>query len=360
MSVNREAVYDNLVKMVMTLDDSEVITPSYIQERLVQCRNNSAKVDRHFCDIKRELTVRERMFRVDRLNISIRKRQTLINNESIKKLPTGKEREAAVDELLEDDYQRLLLVENEVAALRDLLDSVKTIQFDLKATNSDIKALIRLMENQIRLNIGSPEDTDVKELYEGLSEVSELEEEMTLDDVESSEESLESETPSESAPGTQETATPEADSESQTDEDIVASFLDDDDSITDIESPSEEDPVSTPTEEAVEVPPKEGIPDTPTVEEPTTAPASSDLDLDALGIDIDESVTSTETSTEEPTEKPTVTSEELLVSTEVSTEAEIPTESEPEKVQAEPPKETSTETTTDIDINDILTSLDDE
>jgi hypothetical protein len=188
------AIYDRLLSLKIDLNFNDVPTPAYIQDRLILCNEYQRVIEKFFIEVTRDLSKSDRLFRAEKLNIEVLKRQTLTNNERVKKLPTGKEREAAVDELLEPQYKNLLNLENESCSLHDLLSAVKAVQMNIKATNSDIKTLVKIMEQQIgRLNIGAVTDPEVRAFNKELAELDRMEEEMTAEDVESSEENQESE-----------------------------------------------------------------------------------------------------------------------------------------------------------------------
>lgn len=188
MDIKRHsAIYDELLKLNITLNFQDTPTPAYIQEKIIECNQFQVKTERFFIEVTRDLATAERMFKTDKLDFEMLKRSTLINNEKIKKIPTGKEREAAVDEFLESNHKSLLKLENDVNDLQSILSAIKQKQATLKSTNADIKSLAKLMEQQInRLNIGHPDDPDVKELAATFSEIDKLEEEIELEDVESS------------------------------------------------------------------------------------------------------------------------------------------------------------------------------
>jgi hypothetical protein len=195
MDVKRHShIYDDLLKFNIELNFQDVPTPSYIQELLIKCNSYQLKVERFFIEITRDLAITERMFSTERLNLDMLTKNTLTNNEKIKKIPTGKEREAAVAELLEDNHRELLKLENDVNDLKSILSAIRQKQSTLKSTNADVKSLQKLMEQQVnRLNIGHPDDPDVKELSQAFSEIDKLEEDFDIDEVESSVEMSQSE-----------------------------------------------------------------------------------------------------------------------------------------------------------------------
>lgn len=188
MDIKRHAhIYDDLLKLDIILNFHDIPSPSYIQETLIQCNSFQLKTERFFIEVTRDLSTAERMFTTEKLNVSAQRMSILTNNKKVKALPTGKEREAAADEILEDTHRNLLKLENNVNDLKSILSAIKQKQTTLRGTNSDIKSLIKLMEQQVtRMNIGHPDDPDVKELAMTFSEIDNMEDEFNVDDIESS------------------------------------------------------------------------------------------------------------------------------------------------------------------------------
>jgi hypothetical protein len=180
-------IYDDLLKLDIQLNFQDVPAPSYIQELIIKCNTYQLRVERYFIEVTRDLAVTERMYTTEKLDLDMLTRNTLTNNEKIKKIPTGKEREAAVGEMLEDNHRNLLKLENDVNDLKSILSAIRQKQGTLKSTNNDIKSLQKLMEQQInRLNIGHPDDPEIRHMSDGFKELDELEKEFELDEVESS------------------------------------------------------------------------------------------------------------------------------------------------------------------------------
>jgi len=188
MDTKRHAhVYDELLKISLILDFNDVPTPAYIQQKIIECSTYQLKVEKFYIEVTRELANAQKAFGIEKLNLSMLRNNMLTNNEKVKNLPTGKEREAAVDEILENNHKNLLKLQNDVNDLTSVLSAIKQKQVTLKNNNYDIKSLLKLMEQQInQLNIGHPDDPDVKELANSFSEIDKMEEEFELEDVESS------------------------------------------------------------------------------------------------------------------------------------------------------------------------------
>jgi hypothetical protein len=195
-TVDKAKIYNDLLSLKITLNFEDIPSPAYIQDRIFECNEQSRKVEKHCIQIKQEYSEAKRHYKLEKFNFDARKRQALTNNEKIKKLPTGKEREAAVEELFEDDLRKLVDLENEVNSLKDLLEAIEMVQNNIKSTSTDIRMLARVMEQQInRLNIGTKEDPEmasINAMYSNLDKQmkEDLDKEMNLDDVESSTETM--------------------------------------------------------------------------------------------------------------------------------------------------------------------------
>lgn len=188
-------IYDELGKLTVALDLDDDPTPNYIQNKLIECNDCQRRATRLNIEVTKALSHAERYYRVEKLKLEILRRETLTNNTSIKKIPTGKEREAAVDDILEDKHKMILDYQNKVNELTALADSVKEVQREIRGTNSDIKLLVKVMEESVKgLNIGSSEDPEIRNMKKDLAELEKLDEEITVEDVDSSEEYVERDT----------------------------------------------------------------------------------------------------------------------------------------------------------------------
>lgn len=349
-----EKIYNDLLSMKIELDISNVPTPAYIQSKIIDCSDQQRKVEKYFLQIKRSTTLLEKRFRIKKVEIEVKKRDILTNNSQAKKIPTVKEREAYADGLLEDNISELLDLENDMNEHKSLLDSINLVLRNLKGTNSDIKSLVRIMEQQInRLNVGTHEDPEVSDLARGLEDLDSLEDEIDLDDADSNDytpvyEDKISPTPVEDESKIVIDIYDDAsvDSIMDTPNDILPEITEDDkselsdnlNSIIDLD-----DEIALDEEESLEV---ENLGDGPYLSEDTKEVVSETLiddigglpDLDAfLGGDDSDSILGKNTDSEEVSEAPR--DRERLTSLDVS----IP--DEPDSVE--------------IDVDDIMSGLDD-
>lgn len=238
MPIDIATIYEDLKKVSassLEIDPKvSTISPAFLQEMTLECELHGSMVERHELTVRQELDNAEHLLSVEQENFNIKHRSALIHNKSIKELPTGKEREAAVDELLEDERREIVKLEDRVSILKNLAGAIKTVQQGISRKDGRVKVLMRLMDQQLnRLNVGLPDDPEVSELTKGLAEVDNMEDEMTIDDVESSTEYLETdESGGESGTGHLDNGTPEADSQDDSEDtpDIISAFFEDDDS----------------------------------------------------------------------------------------------------------------------------------
>jgi hypothetical protein len=229
MSIDTGAIYDQILALKIDLDFGDVPTPAYLQEKILECSDAMRSIEKRIIEVTRELSSREKDLKLEQMRLEVKRRSLLVNDPGIKKLPTGKEREAAADETLQADHEHILTLDNDVNEMRNLLSGVRLVHQNLKTTNSDIRVLMRIMEQQVyKLNIGSKDDKEMKDLVAGLGEVEQLEDELTPDDVESSSMSVEDEQDGRSKdapPNEAGTASDEAGSEPSDELDVLTSFL---------------------------------------------------------------------------------------------------------------------------------------
>jgi hypothetical protein len=179
MNSNYSYIYDELLKLDVNISYEDIPNPRYLQEKIIQCNRFIAKTERFSIEINRALSTSEKAYKTEKLNLEMLRRNTLTNDIVIQKFPTGKEREAAVDEKLENNYKELLKLENTVNDLKAIQSSIKLKITTLRLANTDIKQLMKLMDQQInRLNIGHPDDPDMKDLTNTYKEIDDLEKEI--------------------------------------------------------------------------------------------------------------------------------------------------------------------------------------
>lgn len=193
LKLNTTKVYADLLKIKVDLEFQPIPDPSYIQTKLIECSVCQDVLEKIFLDATQELSEKDCLFRTEQYNVECKKRDMLTNNDKIKKIPTGKEREAAADSLLENEQRKMLSLENDVNTLRDVLGAIKLIQVNVNRKSNDLKMMVRLMEQQVgRLGIGMKNDPGMSEMAQNLAELNKLASEMTAEDVETVNEFIES------------------------------------------------------------------------------------------------------------------------------------------------------------------------
>lgn len=233
MPINTGSIYDQLLGLKIDLNFDDIPTPAYLQDKILECSDALRSIEKRMIEVTRELSTKEKDLKLEQSRLEIKHRSLLVNDPAIKKLPTGKERESAADGILEKEHAAVLALSNDVMELQNLLSSIRLVHQNLRMTNSDIRVLMRIMEQQVyKLNIGSKNDKEVRDLAASLSEVEQLEDELTPDDVESSSEGIEPDKPAsrseETTPTQADTVSDEAGSESGDDLNGISSFLTDD------------------------------------------------------------------------------------------------------------------------------------
>ena len=358
MAINTAAIYAEIKKInarTETMQFPAIPTPSFLQSLLFDCEMHTVKVEKFYIEVTEDLDNKERLFRNLKTEIEIKKRQALVSNESVKKLPTGKEREAFVDDLLESEHKNLLTLENEVASLGHLETIIRHVQSNLNRTNANVRMLAKLMEQQInRLNVGLPSDPETKDLLSSLGEAEKMEEnEMDLEDVESVTESV---MPVEAAGGA-EAMYSETTTEPAGTVDVTALFLDEDS----VEDPNKED----------NEPPVETLAEAPTQEQqaaqsktapegaqnkkgqPEEADESVSVVFDGGGLDVEDIDASGEKAPAKttPVEQPKKPEEQIKTA--------VPPKAKEEKAAPKDQKESATNKVVEenIDIDDILNTM---
>lgn len=360
-TIDRAKIYAELEKLNITLDFDNIPTPGFIQERTFECNTANWKVDKYSLEVTQALGTVRRLYKIEKFNFDSKKRQALTNNEKIKKIPTGKERESAVEELLEDDLRKILDLENEIDALKDLMGAIKTVQDNIKETSSGVRVLMRTMESQInRLSIGTKDDADVAHLHKSLADLDRLEEEMTAEDVEVAVESTSDGSGDEVSVGDHKTVPEETSQETPagtvdkaaSEDDSIDSFLIDDSEDTE-DRVSEEELSETVVDEDA---PADTVAEAPTNKGPEAVAGSIEgIDLSDIGIDIDTSVA------ELPSKKDPVVQSAPGVSKGVAAEKKKVTPTEGSKgspVQTDKKSKSASKEISEVDLDDILDSFD--
>lgn len=191
MALEISRYYDELGKLDIELEFHENPSPTYIQKKTVECNEKLRKSQKLYLEIERALTVAQRALYIESSQYNDQKKRVLTENEKIKKFPTIKEREAAVEEMFSDTLKRIAEFENDVMELERVENTIKSHQKFLRDVNANIKTQQRTMDVQLmRLNIVPRDHPDVVDLTEAMDAVDAMEKDMDSE-VESSEETVE-------------------------------------------------------------------------------------------------------------------------------------------------------------------------
>lgn len=191
MSINYSEKYDKLLSLDVELEDKSNPSPTYISSKLTECSNAQSEVHKMLTDLCRQQTIITRESLSEKMKFDHLKREALTNDEKIKKLPTIKEREAAVESLLEDNLKLIQDYDCDLNDIKSLLMAIKSQIQLLRSKNADIKCQQKVMETQVYgLNI-LPDDPETADLRSKLSDLDKLADEIDEEEIESEEEEIE-------------------------------------------------------------------------------------------------------------------------------------------------------------------------
>jgi hypothetical protein len=183
----RSFIYTALRKYTVTIEYKEIPDNQYIYKKMCQCSAYLTEVGKISLEVRKAYSDSEKRFRAENQNLRILRNQTLTTNDRVKKLPTGREREAAVDDLLEANVIEVENLETEMRALKELKDAVKEHINIIKNSHMTAKDLLKAYDVPVsKLNLGSYDDPEVADLHRTLAEVDRLEQEEFGNDTESS------------------------------------------------------------------------------------------------------------------------------------------------------------------------------
>ena len=266
MALDLEKIADQLSTLFVAVGEKDATDYKKLQMKLLSCNANQDTVVTHLTRIEPLIAKQENSIANKKFELSTRKQDIKTNVENVKKLPTGKERDEAAEEMLHTDYKELLAMDNYLNTLKMVRSALTATLRKLKTTEQNIKLLKSMLDEQVnKLSVGSDGDPDVAHLQKSLSELDnlddQLEDEIGLDDdVEDSEEYTEehysddvshdeSEQPSNEPLDSEESREEEVESEESSDEDSIELLIGGDDDFDPLEEDSSEN--STQEDEGV-------------------------------------------------------------------------------------------------------------
>jgi len=184
------ATYDRLLTLDVHIDGHDVAPPSYINRKIAECGQKLGQVQKIFIKSNRSYTVIRRNLNIDKSELEILKRKALTSSEKIKKLPSIKEREAAVDDLYEDKHRAIAEAEEKINDYQNLLSALRAQIQLLRSKNSDLKTMARMTElNITKLNNLPIDHADIKDFANDLADIKEVTDEIDVEDFDETVES---------------------------------------------------------------------------------------------------------------------------------------------------------------------------
>lgn len=183
-------IYDKLLTLDVHIDEQDVAPPSYINRKIAECGQKLGQVQKLFINSNRNFTLIRRNMNIDKSELEILKRKALTSNEKIRKLPSVKEREAAVDDIYEDKHREIAENEEKINDYQNLLSALRSQIQLLRSKNSDLKTMARMTElNITKLNNLPIDHADIRDFAKDLASIKEVTEEIDVEDFDETVES---------------------------------------------------------------------------------------------------------------------------------------------------------------------------
>jgi hypothetical protein len=193
MPLDLDKLSKELSTLFVSVSEKDANNYKKLQIKLIACNANQDTVVKRLTEVEPIVARKQNDINTKKFALNARKHDIKTKTEIVKKLPTGKERDEAAEELLHNDFEQLINMENDLNDWMVAKNALITTLRKLKTTEQNIKLLKSMLDEQVsKLNIGSIGDPDVAHLQKSLSEFDDLENELGLDDdVESSDEYIE-------------------------------------------------------------------------------------------------------------------------------------------------------------------------
>jgi len=187
----RNGIYDRLLEIRFKIDIETLPDPAMIYKKIGECHTFIEEVEHFSIKISKEISVKQQALNNATADYEVKK-NTLLTKDEIKDLPSFKDREAAVNILLHEEYAAVTEYENDVTDLNNLLKSITLKIRNLNRANKDIAMQLRVFEAQAKIG-GQGSNYAVKSMLEefqksplsedvfGEAESEELEEENVVD-----------------------------------------------------------------------------------------------------------------------------------------------------------------------------------
>ena len=139
-----QARIDEMYKVIQGLSvdlevDPTILGPRYILERVATCRNNINTVSLIRQEISRERRSLQRELSAEKATFSVEQDQLLATDETVKRAPSIRDRQAMVNTLLRSRLNRIAHLEAEILDLTTVEQPIKMVHEELVRTASEIR-----------------------------------------------------------------------------------------------------------------------------------------------------------------------------------------------------------------------------
>jgi hypothetical protein len=193
MALDLEKIAEELSGLFVPVSTEDANDYKSLQQKLITCNSYQDTIVKRLTEVEPVLAKQENGIQVKKFTVDTRKHEIKTTVKAVMTLPTGKERDEAANAMLNSDLEEILKMENHLNDLKVAKNALVVTLRKLKTTEQNIKLLKSMLDEQVtKLNVGSTGDSDVAHLQKSLGSLENLEEqledELSLDDVESSEE----------------------------------------------------------------------------------------------------------------------------------------------------------------------------
>jgi len=156
-SEDKIKIYDRLLEIALDIPVGIIPDPAFINRKLGECHIYLGEVEKFFIKISREISVLQQALNNSQAKYVMEKEILLTTREDIMALPNIVEKTAKANSFLKESLKEIREYENELTDLNNLLKAINHKHRNLSRVNSDIKAMMKMVEAQIRIG-GSPSD----------------------------------------------------------------------------------------------------------------------------------------------------------------------------------------------------------
>jgi len=149
--VRKGEIYERLLGIQIHVDSDPVPKPAYINDKIWECHRYIGEVERFHIQLTQEFSVMQQALNNAEAEYQSKKDKLLIDPD-IAALPGAKDREAKANQSLTAELKMVRERKNELADLNNLLRAVDMKLRNLNRTNGDIRLQVRVLEAQVKLN----------------------------------------------------------------------------------------------------------------------------------------------------------------------------------------------------------------